>query len=114
MKKISHINDSTYKEDLKDWYSKSLFKIPYQDDREWSFDDLDLSMTFGVEQSFLEARNIVAEVINIGGISSSIGESYGVFINKDYICEYPTRKQAMIGTLIRAIAIYEDDSARRK
>ena len=91
-----------YKEDLRGWYSKSLFKIPYQDDREWSFYDLDTSMTFGVEQSFLEARGISVEVINIGGIS------YGVFIDKDYICEYPTRKQAIVGTLTRAIAIYEN------
>ena len=94
-----------YKDDLKDWYSKSLFKIPYQDDREWSFDDLDTSMTFGVEQSFLEARDITAEVVSIGG--DSIGESYGIFIDKEYVCEYPTRKQAMKGTLTRAIAIYE-------
>jgi len=100
-----------YKEDLKDWYSDSLFKIPYQDDREWSFNDLDISMTFGIEQSFLEARGITAEVINIGGIATSIGESYGVFIDKDYICEYPTRKQAMKGTLTRAIAIYESKEA---
>jgi hypothetical protein len=64
-------------------------------------------MTFGVEQSFLEARGITSEVVSIGGISSSIGESYGVFIDKEYICEYPTRKQAMIGTLTRAKAIYE-------
>jgi hypothetical protein len=97
-----------YKEDLKQWYSKSLFKIPYEDDREYSFNDLDISMKFGVEQSFLQARGITADVVGMGS-DESIGKSFGMFIDKEYLGEYSTRKSAMEGILTRAIGIYESE-----